>query len=256
MMPQNMGMKGPMGDQAMNDEVVSSETYSVLGALKVLSSRIDEMKAPSGKDKKSPARSCLDLYLEARQNDKVLDNGMYWIDPNSGCEADAVEVMCIFDAPGDKIQTCMYPEKPKVIKQAYSSRFTNSHQWWSDMADGMPFSYDPPMADRVARADYTSQVTFMRLLSSEARQTLTYHCKNSPADLKLRGTGDSIFSQEDAEFNIVHDNCANVGSNWGKAQIEVVTSKTAKMPIRDMATLHAGKPGQEFGFDLGPICFS
>lgn len=45
-------------------------------ALKEISSTIDVMKSPLGEDKKSPARSCHDLYLTAQLLGLTVKNGI------------------------------------------------------------------------------------------------------------------------------------------------------------------------------------
>jgi hypothetical protein len=238
----------------MNDvNMVTADSNGVLGALKVLSGKIEDIRTPSGKDRKSPARTCLDLYLSAQEAGETLENGLYWVDPNQGCEADAIEVWCDFTTQPATVETCVYPTQSKIAKSTHVNQFTGEHQWWSDMQDGMPVSYDPQREARVPRADYASQVTFLRLLASRARQTVTYHCKNSSANLKLRGTGETEFDAAHPDFSVLDDNC---GSNsWGRATVEISTRKTATMPVRDLASLEVGN-GQEFGFDIGPVCFS
>jgi len=52
------------------------------------------------------------------------------------------------------------------------------------------------------------------------------------------------------------DGCERAGSSWGKTTIELNTKKTAYMPIRDIASKDIGAAGQEFGFDIEPVCFS
>jgi hypothetical protein len=123
------------------------------------------------------------------------------------------------------------------------------------MGQGMPISYEPPKEARLPRADYASQITFLRLLATRARQTVSYHCKNGQADLKLRGTGESEFDSAHPDFELVSDSCDG-SSNWNKAVMQVNTKATARMPIKDIATLDAGNSGQQFGFDIGPVCFS
>lgn len=46
--------------------------------------------------------------------------GRYWIDPNHGCNGDAIEVFCNFTAGG---QTCIYPDKD--TKKVRTTRFLN-----------------------------------------------------------------------------------------------------------------------------------
>lgn len=43
--------------------------------------------------------------------------------------------------------------------------------------------------------------------------------------------------------------------NWGKTVFEYRTQKTARLPIVDIAPVDIGGPNQEFGIDIGPVCF-
>lgn len=42
---------------------------------------------------------------------------------------------------------------------------------------------------------------------------------------------------------------------WGKTVIEYKTTKTSRLPIIDVAPLDIGAPDQEFGMNVGPVCF-
>uniref|UniRef100_A0A8C4QXR3 Fibrillar collagen NC1 domain-containing protein n=1 Tax=Eptatretus burgeri TaxID=7764 RepID=A0A8C4QXR3_EPTBU len=74
--------------------------------------------------------------------DKLID-GIYWIDPNLGCMSDALKVTCKFSKGG---RTCLQPAAPAKLEFDLS---------------------------RV-------QLTFIHLLSSEARQVVKVHCLNTP----------------------------------------------------------------------------
>lgn len=43
--------------------------------------------------------------------------------------------------------------------------------------------------------------------------------------------------------------------NWGKTVFEYRTQKTARLPIVDIAPVDIGGSDQEFGVDIGPVCF-
>merc|ERR1712076_198043 len=149
-------IKGPMKDEPMADGIqMGSDT--IMGTLKQLNDKIEEIRNPSGMSKKTPARSCLDLYLTAEAENIPLKNGNYWVDPNAGSEIDAIEVYCNFDE-AESVQTCVYPTQGNIGKDSYARSHTGSHQWWSAMSKGNRISYDPQPIDKVQRADYTSQV--------------------------------------------------------------------------------------------------
>ena len=42
---------------------------------------------------------------------------------------------------------------------------------------------------------------------------------------------------------------------WGKTVIEYKTTKTSRLPVIDLAPMDVGAPDQEFGIDIGPVCF-
>lgn len=43
---------------------------------------------------------------------------------------------------------------------------------------------------------------------------------------------------------------------WGKTVIEYRTQTPARLPVVDLAPMDVGKADQEFGLDIGPVCFS
>jgi collagen type I/II/III/V/XI/XXIV/XXVII alpha len=88
--------------------MVNSDSTGILSALKVLSGKIEDIRKPSGTDRKSPARTCLDLYLASQEAGEDLQDGLYWVDPNQGCEADAIEVYCDFSSYADRVETCVH----------------------------------------------------------------------------------------------------------------------------------------------------
>jgi hypothetical protein len=140
-----------------------------------------------------------------------------------------------------------------IKPDAYARGADNTQQWWSEMDKGNSVSYDPPINDRHHQADYTSQVTFLRLLSTHAKQRITYNCVNHSASIELRGTGDAVFDSTNPAYTLVSDTCGS-GKADGKAVIEIVTSKTSHMPIRDISSVVS--ESNEFGFDVGTVCFS
>lgn len=42
---------------------------------------------------------------------------------------------------------------------------------------------------------------------------------------------------------------------WGKTVIEYKTQKTSRLPIVDIAPMDIGGADQEFGVDIGAVCF-
>lgn len=229
--------------------------------LKSLSKQIENIRSPEG-TKKNPARTCRDLKMCHSD----WKSGEYWIDPNQGCTADAIKVFCNMETG----ETCVYPTQPSVPqKNWYTSKNPREkkHVWFGEtMSEGFQFNYGSEESDQ---ADVNIQLTFLRLMATEASQNITYHCKNSVAymdqetgnlkkalllqgsnEIEIRAEGNSRFT-----YSVTEDGCTQHTGQWGKTVIEYKTSKTSRLPITDVAPMDIGAADQEFGIELGPVCF-
>jgi len=229
-------------------------------SLKSLNNQIENLRSPDG-TQKNPARTCRDLKLCHPE----WKSGNYWVDPNIGSTADAIKVFCNMETG----ETCVYPSIAKVPKKNWwtSKSKERKHIWFGEtMNGGFHFSYaqDGPAANAAA-----VQLTFLRLLSTEASQNLTYHCRNSVAymdastgnlkkavllqgsnDVEIRAEGNSRFT-----YGVVEDGCKKHTGQWGKTVFEYKTTKTSRLPIVDVAPMDIGGADQEFGVDVGAVCF-
>lgn len=134
------------------------------------------------------------------------------------------------------------------------------------MNGGTQFEYND---EGVTSKDMATQFAFMRLLANHASQNITYHCKNSIAymdgetgnlkkavilqgsnDVELRAEGNSRFT-----FSVLEDSCTRHTGEWGRTVIEYRTNKPSRLPILDIAPMDIGGAEQEFGLDIGPVCF-
>jgi len=134
------------------------------------------------------------------------------------------------------------------------------------MTGGFQFQYGTDGADS---EDVSIQMTFMRLMSNQASQNVTYHCKNSIAymdsasgnlkkavllqgsnDIEIRAEGNSRFT-----YSVVEDGCTSHTGSWGKTVIDYKTTKTSRLPIIDIAPMDVGAADQEFGVEVGAVCF-
>lgn len=228
--------------------------------LKSLNNQIENIRSPEG-SKKNPARTCRDLKLCHPD----WKSGEYWIDPNQGCTVDAIKVFCNMETG----ESCIYPKPTKIPRKNWwsSKSKERKHIWFGEtMNGGFHFSYgDDNMAPNTA----SIQMTFLRLLSTEASQNLTYHCKNSVAymddstgnlkkavllqgsnDVEIRAEGNSRFM-----YSVIEDGCTKHTGHWGKTVIEYRSQKTSRLPLVDIAPMDIGGADQEFGVDVGPVCF-
>lgn len=228
--------------------------------LKALSSQLDSMKSPDG-SRMHPARTCDDL----KRCYPHKKSGEYWIDPNEGSLNDAIKVHCNMDTG----ETCIPASSNVPRKSWWSSSSNNTKPIWfgANMNGGTRFTYGNEGASRNSVA---VQLTFMRLLSKEASQTLTFHCRNSVAykdesagNLKkaaiLKGAdGVDIraYGNNRMKYTVSEDSCSKAPSDWGRTVFEYRTQKPTRMPIVDFAAVDVGRADQEFGIDIGPVCFS
>merc|ERR1711936_822437 len=208
---------------------------------------LEKIKKPTG-SRNNPARTCQDLHFGHPQ----IKDGFYWIDPNLGMVDDAVKVYCNMSAGGE---TCVAPD-------LHASRMPNipwrksTEGWYSTLRGGFRISYD---------SLGSVQLTFLRLMSSEAYQNFTYTCINSAAwfdsqsgnhnkAIKLQGDNDEEFSPRTNKPNILLDGCKTKQAE-SKTIFEVRTKKLGQLPLVDFYPVDYGKPHQAFGFEVGPVCF-
>uniref|UniRef100_A0A8C2H3Q9 Collagen, type XI, alpha 2 n=1 Tax=Cyprinus carpio TaxID=7962 RepID=A0A8C2H3Q9_CYPCA len=198
----------------------------IFGSLNSLRQDIESMRFPLG-TQESPARTCQDLHLS--QPD--LKDGEYWIDPNQGCARDSFKVYCNFTAGGE---TCLYPSKA-VENFSYVD--------WSGEPVGIV------------------QLGFLRLLSVQARQNLTYHCQRSVAwadltadggykrALHFQGANDEELSYETSPY------IKALVDGLDRTVLEVNTPQVEQLPLLDIRVSDFGEDNQKFGFEVGPVCF-
>ncbi|KAI1899985.1 hypothetical protein AGOR_G00067560 [Albula goreensis] len=228
--------------------------------LKSLNNQIENIRSPEG-SKKNPARTCRDLKLCHPD----WKSGDYWIDPNQGCTVDAIKVFCNMETG----ETCVYPSPSSIPRKNWwsSKSKDRKHIWFGEtMNGGFHFSYGE---DSLTANTASIQMTFLRLLSTEASQNLTYHCRNSVAymdqaagnlkkalllqgsnDVEIRAEGNSRFT-----YSVLEDGCTKHTGQWGKTVIEYKSQKTSRLPIVDIAPMDIGGADQEFGVDVGAVCF-
>merc|ERR1719498_1026947 len=215
--------------RADDANVLRDRDLEVDSTLKSLSQQIEQIRSPDG-TRKNPARTCRDLKMCHPD----WKSGEYWIDPDQGCTQDAIKVYCNMETG----ETCVTPTQPEVAKK----------NWY---------------------VSKNIKETLLRLMSTEASQNITYHCKNSVAymdasagnlkkalllqgsnEIEIRAEGNSRFT-----YSVLEDGCTSHTGTWGKTVIDYKTSKTSRLPIIDIAPMDVGAPDQEFGLEVGPVCF-
>jgi len=214
--------------------------------------------SPKG-TKESPARTCNDLKAYYPE----LKSGYYFIDPNRGCHEDAIRVHCNFTEEEEHITTCVYPSKEMSVdkkhwsKQIFSAsmdKYFNEHH-------------------ELGSLDYTaehSQLKYLGLLSSNAYQNITIHCKERAVwfnqatqgyenAMKFKGMNDQVFerSKDEGRYSpkALKDECSYKSKNWRSTVLEFSSRKYIRLPIVDFAPSTSSNKNSEFGIELGPVCF-
>uniref|UniRef100_A0A671Y9Y3 Collagen, type XI, alpha 1b n=1 Tax=Sparus aurata TaxID=8175 RepID=A0A671Y9Y3_SPAAU len=246
------------GDAAMADYGVDGVGMEgmedVFGSLNNLKQDIERMKFPMG-TQDNPARTCNDLHLS--QPD--YPDGEYWIDPNQGCIGDAIKVFCNFTAGGE---TCIFPDKKSTGVRISNWPKEAPGSWFSEFKRGKILSY----VDMGESTINTVQMTFLKLLSSSARQNFTYICHQSVAwydakadgydkALRFLGSNDEEMSYDNNPFiKPLTDGCS-LKQGYSKTVMEINTPRIDQLPIIDVMLNDFGESNQRFGFEVGPVCF-
>lgn len=227
----------------------------IYGSLNSLRQEIETMRFPLG-TQDSPARTCQDLRLS--QPDKP--DGEYWIDPNQGCSRDSFKVFCNFTSGGE---TCLYPSKNVNVVKMNTWNKETPGSWYSQFATGSKLSYVDSNGEPIG----VVQLGFLRLLSVQARQNLTYHCQRSVAwadstaknnhkrALHLQGANEEELSYETSPYiKALVDGCS-YRKGLDRTVLEVNTPQVEQLPLLDIKVTDFGESNQKFGFEVGPVCF-
>uniref|UniRef100_A0A672Z555 Collagen, type XI, alpha 2 n=1 Tax=Sphaeramia orbicularis TaxID=375764 RepID=A0A672Z555_9TELE len=249
----------PASDATGTEFLMGSEGMEeIFGSLNSLRQEIETMRFPLG-TQDSPARTCQDLHLSQPE----LKDGEYWIDPNQGCSRDSFKVFCNFT---NGAETCLYPSK---VKRSWNNRIMSSWDketpgsWYSRFATGSKFSY----VDSNGAPVGVVQLGFLRLLSVQARQNLTYHCHRSVAwanrneknnhgrALHFQGANEEELSYETNPYiKALVDGCS-YRKGFDRTVLEINTPQVEHLPLLDIKVSDFGESNQQFGFEVGPVCF-
>uniref|UniRef100_A0A665UWX3 Collagen, type XI, alpha 2 n=1 Tax=Echeneis naucrates TaxID=173247 RepID=A0A665UWX3_ECHNA len=246
----------PASDAAGTEFLMGSEGMEeIFGSLDSLRQEIETMRFPLG-TQDSPARTCQDLHLS--QPD--LKDGEYWIDPNQGCSRDSFKVFCNFT---NGAETCLYPSKSTNTVKMSSWDQETPGSWYSQFSSGSKFSYVDSNGEPVG----VVQLGFLRLLSVQARQNITYHCHRSVAwadksaknsydrALHLQGANSEELSYETNPYiKAVVDGCS-YRKGFDRTVLEIITPQVEHLPLLDIKVSDFGESNQQFGFEVGPVCF-
>jgi len=217
----------------------------IFAAMESIKQELEMMKEPMGRTKDNPGRSCNDIWLCHPD----FPSGNYWIDPNGGCSADAIEVWCDMAHEG---ATCIKAKKSQERAKRYRSESDDS--WFGDY--GFKFDYNMSIP----------QWNFLRLLSSEARQRFTYRCESSigwedenqnnyDKAVLLLAANDEILTYGNAYITLIKDTCKD-GKGKGEVVLDIETSEVDLLPVIDYRSLDFTRSKhQKHGFELGKVCF-
>jgi len=215
---------------------------------------VDTKNNPTG-TQNFPARTCRELFTQYK--DKM--SGSYFIDPNEGANIDEVLVYC----NKETMETCV-DSSTKIEKKNWGS-MDDGYRWVAEELQG------------VREIEYTMklpQMKILQFLSSHVKQNFTYHCKNSWAisddsnreyshPLRIRGDNyveETLSVKTESRklgYKILKDECANAKYGiWRKTIVEIRSKLPEQLPITDFAPHDIGGADEEFGIEIGPVCFS
>lgn len=190
----------------------------------------------------NPAITCAELF---RTNpDKTSSD--YWIDPNEGSPDDAILVHC----NATSFETCIYPKLSVFDKDD-----------WYNGNDRYMWAYKDLLAEKegILYASDVVQLKMMRLLSTRCRQNITYHCKNSHSDVRVKTDNNRVMDVKKASTLhtlIIKDECMVKDGKWHESVFEMSSRKLEYFPLQDVAVKDIGDKGEEFGMEIGPVCFT
>jgi len=212
----------------------------------------------TGLSKQTEARTCFDL----KSFNPELKSGYYFVDPNGGCHEDAIKVHCNFENE-DQIVTCVPPTQTSSVPKAHweSQIYSGSSEKFFEEHHGL---------GSIKYAGDREQLEYLGLLSNNAVQNMTIHCKERPVwfnqqtggyetAMKFKGLKETIFQEGKPEGKytpkVLSDDCSYASRSWRSTVLEFNNQKYIRLPILDFAPLRSNNANAEYGIDMGPVCF-
>ncbi|XP_034047688.1 collagen alpha-2(V) chain [Thalassophryne amazonica] len=199
---------------------------------------------PPDGSKDHPATTCMELRLCHPE----YSSGMYYLDPNQGSPADALMAYCSFSAMST--QTCLHPQDSQLPVRAWMDEVSTegSYQWLSKLQQGFQFYY--PGANVV-------QMRFLRLHSNTAVQKVTYSChpghRLGQNDREVRFLTDT---RKQSYLGALNDCVPADEAVSAPRESGFEFEDLQLLPLRDVALMGGRNFSHQFGFTVGPVCFS
>ncbi|NXN19178.1 CO1A1 protein, partial [Indicator maculatus] len=103
------------------------------------------------------------------------------------------------------------------------------------------------------------QLRFLRLHSTLATQRVSYSCRAAPGQGQPQLQKEIHFLADSLQQSYVASlqGCVlDTDSSLTDTVFQFSTQELSLLPLRDLAVLHNGDTSHQFGFTVGPVCFS
>ncbi|NXS59908.1 CO1A1 protein, partial [Brachypteracias leptosomus] len=103
------------------------------------------------------------------------------------------------------------------------------------------------------------QLRFLRLHSRLATQQVSYSCRPAPQQPQPQPHKEIRFltdSRQQSYAASLHGCLLDNESSISDTIFQFSTEELSLLPLRDLAVFHNGDASHQFGFTVGPVCFS
>ncbi|NXO85224.1 CO5A3 protein, partial [Sitta europaea] len=100
------------------------------------------------------------------------------------------------------------------------------------------------------------QLRFLRLHSRRAAQKVSYSCTPAPQPQPHKEIRFLADSRDHSYAASLHGCLLDNESSITDTIFQFSTEELGLLPLRDLAVFHNGDASHQFGFTVGPVCFS
>ncbi|NWY69749.1 CO1A1 protein, partial [Erithacus rubecula] len=116
-----------------------------------------------------------------------------------------------------------------------------------------------PVSPQLEYGGSAVQLRFLRLHSRRAAQSLRYSCRAAPERRPPRPRTDILFLADSRDHSYAASLQGCLPDNESSISDTIFQFSTEELwllPLRDLAVSHSGDASHQFGFTVGPVCFS